>query len=289
MKKHLKTIAAVCVLALTTIAFFYYIHGHPETVQRLRDVSPLTLVMLLVLYAISFLAYVGITRLSLGLFNKSLPKQENLLFNAYSALVNFFGPGQSGPAFRAVYLKKRHSLSIKHFALSSLIYYGFFAVFSIAIAFAGSRPWWQTFLASVTVAGVSLLFIRRYRAKLGAAMHLNAKYIGLIGVMTAVQVLMQVFIFATELHSLTNDISWGQILSYTGVANLSLFVAITPGGIGIREAFLLFSTQLHHISSSTIVSASVIDRGVYLVFLGVLFVLVITMHAKDKLQVTKSL
>ncbi|HSX32052.1 MAG TPA: lysylphosphatidylglycerol synthase domain-containing protein, partial [Candidatus Saccharimonadales bacterium] len=124
---------------------------------------------------------------------------------------------------------------------------------------------------------------------LGAAMHLNAKYIGLIGVMTAVQVLMQVFIFATELHSLTNDISWGQILSYTGVANLSLFVAITPGGIGIREAFLLFSTQLHHISSSTIVSASVIDRGVYLVFLGVLFVLVITMHAKDKLQVTKSL
>ena len=287
MKQHIKTALAICVLVLTAGAFIYYINRHPEIIRQLRDISPLVLVVLLGMYAVAFLAYVAITRLSLLLFNKTLSKQENLLFNAYSSLINFFGPGQSGPAFRAVYLKKRHDLSLKRYALTGLIYYGFFAVLSVAMAFAGSRPWWQTLLVSVAVAGASFVFIRRYRARLGAAAHINTKLIGLIGVMTAVQILMQVFIFAIELRSVSGQISWGQIVSYTGVANLSLFVSITPGGIGIREAFLLFSEQLHHIGSATVVAASVIDRGTYLLFLGILFVLVITMHAKDKLHISK--
>ncbi len=287
MKQHIKTALAICVLALTACAFIYYIKQHPETITQLRDISPFVIIALLGLYGISFLAYVVITRLSLLLFGKTLSIQENLLFNAYSSLINFFGPGQSGPAFRAVYLKKQHNLSLKRYALTGLIYYGFFAVLSVAMAFAGSRPWWQTLLVSVAVAGASFVFIRRYRARLGAAAHINTKLIGLIGVMTAVQVLMQVFIFAIELRSVSDQISWGQVISYTGVANLSLFVSITPGGIGIREAFLLFSQQLHHIGSATVVAASIIDRGIYLLFLGILFVLVITMHAKDKLHINK--
>jgi uncharacterized membrane protein YbhN (UPF0104 family) len=288
VKQRVKTALVICVLVLTAGAFSYYIKKHPEVITRLGDISPLILVALLGVYTLSFLAYVVITRLSLQLFSKTLSKQENLLFNAYSSLINFFGPGQSGPAFRAVYLKKRHNLSLKRYALTALIYYGFFAVISVALAFAGSRPWWQTMLLAVLVAIASIVFIRRYREKLGAGGHIHTKLIGLIGIMTAVQILMQIFIFAIELHSVTSHVSWGQIFSYTGVANLSLFVAITPGGIGIREAFLLFSTQLHHISSSTVVAASVIDRGVYILFLGILFVLVVTMHAKDKLYIATS-
>ena len=287
MKKHLRTALALVIVALTIAIFIYYVHKHPDTIKRLGDISPLVLVALLGVYALSFLAYVAITRYSLQLFDKTLSKQENLLFNAYSSLINFFGPGQSGPAFRAIYLKKRHNLSLKRYALTGLIYYGFFAVVSVGMAFAGSRPWWQTTLVMFVTMAVSIWFIRRYRNKLGNATKVNMRLAGLIGLMTAAQIIMQVFIFAIELRSISGGISWGQVISYTGVANLALFASITPGGIGIREAFLLFSEQLHHIGSATVVAASVVDRGVYLLFLGVLFVLVITMHAKDKLQVTK--
>jgi uncharacterized membrane protein YbhN (UPF0104 family) len=67
---------------------------------------------------------------------------------------------------------------------------------------------------------------------------------------------------------------------------MALFVSLTPGAIGIREAFLTFSQQLHHIDTSTIVAANIIDRAVYLVFLGVLFIFVFSLHARDKLSLS---
>jgi uncharacterized membrane protein YbhN (UPF0104 family) len=73
-------------------------------------------------------------------------------------------------------------------------------------------------------------------------------------------------------------------MSYAGAANFSLYVSITPDGVGIREAFLVFSQHIHHVSTKDIVSANVIDRAVYVVFLGLLFVVVLGMHAKDKLK-----
>lgn len=287
MRKHIRPALALCVVALTIAAFIYYIRHHPETITQLRTISPLILFVLLGVYAASFLAYVGITRLSLRLFNKTFSQQENLLFNAYSSLINFFGPGQSGPAFRAIYLKKRHNLSIKRYALTGLIYYGFFSVVSVGMAFGGSRPWWQTGLALIVTAIASLWFIRRYRTKLGEAARINATIIGWIGVLTAAQIVMQVFIFSIELHSIGAAPSLGQAIAYTGVANLALFVSFTPGGIGVREAFLLFSERLHHIESSSVVAASLIDRTTYIVFLGILFILVVSLHAKEKLHITK--
>ncbi len=102
---------------------------------------------------------------------------------------------------------------------------------------------------------------------------------------TLLQLTAQAVIFGIELHNTGANVSVGQVLSYTGVANMALFVALTPGSIGIRELFLVFSQHLHHIGDGTIVAANVIDRGVYFVFLGILFVLVLSLHAKDKLHV----
>lgn len=285
MKKHIRTAVALTIVALTILAFAYYVKNNPKTITQLGEVPPSIILVLLSIYAASFLAYVLITRYSLQIFNKTFSRQENLLFNAYSSLINFFGPGQSGPAFRAIYLKKRHGLTIKRYAITGLIYYGFFGVTSLAMVFAGSRPWWQTALVASAATVASIVIVRRYKARLGTITHMNAKLIGWIGLATAAQIVMQLFIFAIELRSVGEHISWAQITTYTGMANLALFASFTPGGIGIRESFLLFSQQLHHIDSATVVAASVIDRGVYLVFLGILFVLVISLHAKEKLHI----
>src|SRR6266508_2095543 len=84
MRKQIRTVLALSVVALTIAAFIYYIVKHPETVTQLRHIPPLILVVLLALYAASFLAYVFITRVSLNIFGKTMSRQENILFNAYS-------------------------------------------------------------------------------------------------------------------------------------------------------------------------------------------------------------
>lgn len=289
MKRHLKTAVALAILAATAAAFIYYLRRHPETVQRLVHLPPATLGLLLVINIISFGCYVLVTRASLRLYGKQMGRQENVLFNAYSSLVNFFGPGQSGPVFRGAYLKRRLGLGIKQYVFATLIYYGFFAAISVLLVFAGVRPWWQTGLLGVVTASASVMVIRRYkqRSQITGA-QLDGAHIGWIGLATLLQLLAQVGLYAVELHTIGAGASIGQVLSYTGVANLAIFVALTPGAIGIREGFLLFSERLHHLGSTTIVAANIVDRGVYLLFLGLLFVLVVALHAKQKLHVDET-
>jgi uncharacterized membrane protein YbhN (UPF0104 family) len=287
MKRHLKTILSLCIIAATIAAFSYYVSHHPETVDHLRNMPPGTLMLLLLCYGVWFLALVLVTRISLKMYGKSMGRQENFLFNAYSSLINFFGPGQSGPIFRGAYLKKRHNLGIKQYVFATLMYYGFYAVINAMFMFVGSRPWWQTAFVMIAAGGGSLVLIKWYakkKAHIGNEPGINARTVSMLFGATALQMVAQVAIYAIELHNTGANASFGQVLSYTGVANFALFVALTPGAIGIREAFLVFSQNLHHISSTAIVAANIIDRAVYLVFLGLLFVLVLGMHAKDKLE-----
>jgi uncharacterized membrane protein YbhN (UPF0104 family) len=292
MKKKIKIALGFLILAATVIVFIRYAATHPELMRRLGDISPALLIPLILLYMIWFGALVIILRMSLRLFGKSMPKQENLLLNAYSTLINFFGPGQSGPVFRAIYLKKRVGLGLKKYVFATLIYYGFYAVISAFLLAAGSQPWWATILLMLGAAGGSLCIIRWYGKKPAVregGSQLTLTNLGWLLAATAVQMAIQLVIFFIELRSIDATISFAQAMTYTGAANFALFVSLTPGAIGIREAFLVFSQNLHHISDAVIVAANVIDRAVYLLILGLLFVLVISLHAKDKLRVNATI
>lgn len=288
MKRRLKLVLTPVIVLITIGAFAYYLVQHPNVVDRLKDLPLLTLASLIGLNICSFAWLILVTRASLYLYSKRMGKQENILFNAYSSLINFFGPGQSGPVFRGTYLKKRLNLGVKQYLFATLIYYAFFAVVSVLMMLAGTRPWWQTALAALAVAGVSVIVIRHYQQKTDTSeAQTDPIHIAWIGIATVLQLLTQLAIYGVELHTIGAHATFGQVLSYTGVANIAIFVALTPGAIGIREGFLLFSERLHHISSANIVAANIIDRGVYLVFLGLLLLVVVSLHAKKKLHVNQ--
>ncbi|HKU18163.1 MAG TPA: lysylphosphatidylglycerol synthase domain-containing protein [Candidatus Saccharimonadales bacterium] len=285
MQRRLKAVLAPLIVLATIGAFAYYIHAHPQTVQSLEHIGFGTLAALLGLYLLFFAALAAMTRASLLLYRKSISLQENLLFNAYSSLVNFFGPGQSGPVFRGAYLKKRHRLSVRHYMFATLLYYAFFAVISAMLVCIGTRPWWQTLFLMLVAAALSIAVVLWYakRARVGKGTDIDWPSVGWIFAATVAQLSLQAIIFGIELHSVGAHASAGQVMAYTGVANFALFVSLTPGAIGIRESFLLLSERLHHISHQSVIAASVLDRGVYLLLLGVLAVFAIALHAKRQL------
>ena len=285
MKKHLKPIIAVVLLVATASAFIWYLRGHPELITQLRNVNPLILALLILCYSIWFIALAVVLQISLRMYNKQMSAQENVLLSAYSSLINFFGPGQSGPGLRGIYLKKRHNLRIKDYIFATLIYYACYAVISALMMFVGSRPWWQTILLVLLAGGGSAVILQWYAKKSQIAEKpAFIKYTGWMFIATAVQLIAQAVIYGIEIHAVSNNVSLGQIISYTGAANFALFAALTPGAIGIREAFLIFTQNLHHISNSVIVAANVIDRAAYIVLLGILFVLVFGLHAGKKFK-----
>ena len=98
----------------------------------------------------------------------------------------------------------------------------------------------------------------------------------------AAQLACYVLIYFVELQMVQAGANLRQVVAYAGAANFSLFVSLTPGGIGIREAFLAFSTKLHGIGLTSIVAANVIDRAVYVVVLGLLFAVLSGLHVKRR-------
>jgi uncharacterized membrane protein YbhN (UPF0104 family) len=288
MKKiSLRLVASIAILTLTTFMFIWYLHGHPEYVTQLLHTQPGWLVLIVVsslfaVYALNLL-YDVLVRMT----GKQLKPTENILLTIYSSIANFFGPLQSGPGVRAAYLKTKHKVSLRAYFLVTLLYYATFATINAFCLLVGTRPWWQALLASVGAAAVSygvIRFATSRRKKETKLLHITPKLITAMVVLTALQVSFIGLRYYFALQAAHAHVSIGQAISYTGAANFAVFVSITPDGVGIREAFLLFAQNIHHVSTHAIVAANVIDRATFVLFLGVLFIIALSLHARDGLQ-----
>lgn len=285
MPKKLRPLISLLLLVAAIAAAVYYLAGHRSLISQLAHTPLSTSLTVLALYVVMFGVLLLIFAASVRICRQRLERRENSLLNAHSLLINFFVPGQGGPAYRGLYLYRRYKLRVKSYIIVTLLYYAVYAIISVCLLLAASRPWWQTFLAAMAVACAGVLAIRRYskRVKLDKhSLELTVYTVGCLVLATLLQTAVQICIYAVELHSVNGHISLGQIVTYTGAANLALFVALTPGAIGIRESFLIFTRHLHHISSANIIVANVIDRSVYLVFLLLLIVATIGLHLKGK-------
>ena len=281
MLKRLRPFLAIAVLLATVVVTVYFFRENPKIIDELKSTSPVTLGLVLALY-LGFMVALGlVTKASINLCKGNLPRGEMVLLTAYSSIINFFGPLQSGPAFRAVYLKKRHGISLKNYTLASLLNYFFYAFFSGLLLISGVLGWWSVLFGGLLLI-IGYVALRVQFGPLKRMKEFQNNAIGFMAVAVFLQVTMLTLIFLAELRSVDSSVTIGQALVYTGAANFALFVSITPGAIGFRESFVFFTQQLHNIDTPTIVAASLIDRGVYVFMLvGLAAIIFITKSSKQ--------
>lgn len=283
MRSRWRPIAAVIILICTLLAFIWYVAHNPSVIDAVRHLPPSLLISLIVLYfgviGATALIFIATTRLC----GVTISRQEGLLVTAYSAVINFFGPLQSGPAFRAVYLKSKYGVKLLNYTTATMLYYLFFAIISGVCLLSGVLGWWLVLCALVGIIVLAVIWHTnpRMQSRL-KALHLAS--LGLLFLATLLQVALVAVIYYMELRHVTTGVTFSQAIIYTGAANFALFVSLTPGAIGFREAFLLFSQNLHHINNEAIVAANIIDRGVYLVILAILALYIFGTHAQRRLQ-----
>jgi uncharacterized membrane protein YbhN (UPF0104 family) len=286
MRRNLwRPIAIVTILILTVGVFANYFVTHPATRQQLHATTPTVLISLLALYLIFMLSLGLIFQATLKLCRITLPRQETLLVTMYSSVINFFGPLQSGPAFRGVYLKQKHHVSLKNYSAATLAYYGFYALFSGLLLLSGVLGWWLIVLIVLSVG----LFVGLRYVKLPIIQRfwqLNLQGLYAMAAATFIQISIITALFYIELRAVDPHVTFSQTIVYTGAANFALFVSITPGAIGFRESFLVLSQHLHHISNSTIVAANLLDRSAYISMLLILVVIIFGTHAHNRLIAT---
>lgn len=287
-KQLIRRSATVIILVLSVILVVYYLSKHRSLLTQLGHISPWVILSILLLYGVLFCVLLLILDATLKLCRIRLGKQENIILNAYTLIINnFFIIGQNGPIFRGYYLNKHYGLKVRNYVSVTLFYFLMYGIISLFFIFLGSQAWWITLIMGVLMvaAGATLikLYIRHKKFK-SSELGVTPKGVIYLMVATLLQAIVQAVIYGVELHNSGHaHVDVAQVITYTGTANLALFVALTPGAIGIRESFLLLSERLHHISSNMIVVANVIDRSVYLIFLLILLAITLSLHAKDKL------
>ena len=288
-KPRVKNTVVIAILVLTIAVFVIFFKHHPGYIRQLRYVNLWWIVAVIALNIPMVVLLVFIYDSCLRLCGKRISWKENFLLTSYSSIINFFGPLQSGPGVRAVYLKTRHKIRLRDYTLATLLYYGLFAFFSALFLLVGTRPWWQTTLVLLVVAAFSAvvirMFIRRDKKASESTFHLSKDALTRLLIFSFLQVLLTAITYFVELKAVNPHIHFSQAVSYAGAANFALFVSLTPDAIGFRETFLVFSKHLHHVSTANILSANIIDRGAYVIFLLLLLVVVLSVHAKDKLHI----
>lgn len=288
--KRLRPFLVVAIIVVTIALFVNYFRTHPDYLGRLLDTNPAIIVLLLCTNVLLVSVVAVINHVSAQMCKVELEKRESLLLTIYSSLANFFGPLQSGPGVRAAYLKTRYAVRLRDFTFITLISYGFYAIISALFLVVGVMPWWASVIAVLGASGISYTVIRWFDKKNDrrSTFALSPRRLGVLGLATFAQVTLMAVRYGIELTAVGANASIGQIVSYTGAANFSLFVSITPDGIGIREAFLLFAQRLHGVATHDIVAASLIDRASYVVFLALLGIIALALHARKRFTTKKS-
>lgn len=290
-KTNLRRRAKQLLGALVVIASFaflaYYWRTHPEIVTQLKSVSPIAVIAIMALYLMMTFVLVGVYDTILRLCAKPIPLGEHTLLTMYSSIINFFGPLQSGPGFRTIYLKQKHDVSAKSYLTGTLLYYALFGLINLVFLLVGAISAAYLPLLIGGLAGGLLVarlpatrvsFLKRFEPALHSPLLIR------LALLTFIQAVLVIIIYSIELRAIGAPASLMQVITYAGAGSLALFVSLTPGALGFRESFQYFSQSIHGVDSSAIITANVLDRSVYVSFLILMFLAIVAFHAKSRLQ-----
>lgn len=295
---------SVVILGASLALFLWYFSGHREQFRPLLHINIFYLI-LLGLANVGSLALNGIfIKIVLQPFKKTIGIAESFYVSLISSAGNYFAPVGAGLGFRAVYLKRKHNLSYGDFmATVSGNYVLVFLVTSLSglvalgleRSYAGHKYWVLFFvflalflvdliLMSVRVARIIIRLLRK-TGRVGFLVRILSKIIEgwlliitnkklvwhLIG-LTAIGYPLSLAMSFLILHSLHFHTSFGGLLLLVSLSSLSVFINITPGNVGIKEAVFIFSAQAIGLNTSQILAYSLIDRGVMFMVLLLLWV-----------------
>lgn len=303
MKRILASNTFRLISTLVVIGAFvaYFIHNK-------NDFKPLLDINVAFLFGIAFFysALVSVnglfTRLTLEPFNKDLPIFEGVYLAIISSIGNFFAPAGAGFGYRAFYLKRKYDLAFSDYAsvLSGYFVISFFInsiAGLIAIQFLGGKGEAQrdviilgllavlvfSIIASIIKVPQKLVDSTKNSLLHGILSILHRVTNGWRKILSTKDVLIKLVLLtllslflsmATTtliISSLHLSTTLSAITLYSVLGSLSIFINITPGNLGIKEAIYLFAASVMGFSIGQIVLIALVERGVIFVTLLLLW------------------
>jgi len=305
IKRYASLLLTVGFLAL----FIWYGLTHREIFHDLTNIAVWALVLIVVGKLINVWTTGLFTKWTVEAFTDTLSQAESFVVAVLTAIGNFFGPLFGGLGIRAVYLKKYHQLPYSKFTSTLIGYYLLMLLFNSLLAVVGllllPHGNHTNFLLLVFggwfILFLGLMFVKLpqrqkfawlERNKLGkllvkttydiedgwqVMLHKRKLLVQMI-VLAIVNLVALYFVNYVEFVALDIHVTAAAMMLYTAIVQASLLISLTPGAVGLRETLLIVLGGTLGITNEQIVQVAILDRGIYFVMLGALFLL--TRHSK---------
>ena len=288
MSKWLKSILALTIL----IFLLWYLARHWEQLKALLKLSP---AQLFAIYCLWFLLSLSGARVVQCLLNGLKTKTgfwDMVLLHNAAMLLNY-APMKFGTLFRADYLKRHYGLSYAHFA-TFFLYIMFLMTSTAAIiglvvlvTIYGLSGYENKVLAVVfaitIIASLLFLFVPlpipaghgRLRTILRnflsgrSQVSKERKTILIAAAYLVINFFLAALRLAIIYSSMGKNINLGGYLILGALAYVVLFIAITPGSLGIRELVLGFGAVVLGIPLEVGILAAMIDRAIIITYVFV--------------------
>ena len=230
-KKYLN-IATLLILAIFAV---FYLKNHTNLFS---EFSKIPIYIFIVILLLNFLQLIAISRVFISVLHLNKIKltfKTSLILNSNSLVLNFFMPGQAGPVYRGYYLKEKHNLKVLDYTISTIVYYAVYGAVAVCLLMFGIFPVLPAVLSTVLILISGYLLTLRYLHNItGKRLFVSGKILINLISNTVLQLFLAAIIYFIEIHFIKHGVKIREVLSYTAVAALSLFVSLTPAGIGIR-------------------------------------------------------
>lgn len=290
----MKSVVSALILILTLFLFAQYILSNRDQFNIVGSIH-WPMIALIVVANFASLAINGVfMKIVLKPFGKEISLIESFYVSVISSMGNFFAPGGTGIGIRGVYLKKKHQVKYSDFlntvAGNYVIVFFVISLGGLISLLAGDgndKPGFFVLLmvfAGLFIIDLALILkptsrlMNRIIEKMPARIpgrsivlrifegwdlltsHVTIlfKLLGLSAVGYGVSLATNYLI----LSSLKIDIEFSGLMLLVALSSISIFINLTPGNIGIREAVLLASSQLIGLTTAQTISFSIVDRTI---------------------------
>jgi|DEB0MinimDraft_4_1074332.scaffolds.fasta_scaffold18098_3 uncharacterized membrane protein YbhN (UPF0104 family) len=280
-------------LGISLIAgFLAYIYSQVKDSGYLEKLSLNTILIILTIKFIILIinSYFNIELLKI--FDVRLKFFEAVYLSSITFLGNLFLPGRSGGAFRLVYLNKVHKLEksilvsqFTYFFVVSIFINSFFLICCLVYFYLNVNDLniiFSLLILSMFIASYSLLFLRfkesksnhknklvRYFYEVKNSWQLivtNKKSQNKLLTLSLITILLLFIENMLMLRMILDITDFSSVLFYNSSSTLGSLIGITPGSLGLKESFILFSSDFINIGVGEILSIALVDRVLLIIF-----------------------
>ncbi len=301
MSKTWKSLKFITTLLILGYFIYYFYQNRTDFLTVLK--TPITdIIFVILLYGLAMYLNGLFIKGILVSFNKKISTLETFYISVFSSLANFFLPMRGGAVLRSLYLKRNFGLSHSYF-LSTL--YGFYVIMFLVNGVVGllamlligvmynqiSIPLFLFFLIlTLAMLLFILLKIQLRDREISKNTLINKGYqivrnifegwklvnsnINLLRALILITVsifLVSTLIYYVEFRSLGIQVDIIKIILYSCLSGVSLLISLTPGSLGIREGLFAITSKTLGIGSDQIMQLALLDRGLTLTTLILLF------------------